>query len=409
MNDSVNSTGHGTSLAGFGPDGQFDHHDPDFVVDPWETYARLREESPVLHSANYGGFWLVSRYDDVVAVASDWQSFTSSVPGVLLIPSGIPRTDPYLPIEVDPPKHTQYRSIVRPVFSPRRVASFAEPLAQLASRLLGTMVEAGGGDVTTAFAEPLSATSLAKFIGLPEEDHELWVDLVERSLSGQIGDKEDAARAAKEFQVYISRIIALRRDNREDDLISMLMDSEVDGAKMTDHEVHGFILMLLIAGHETSASAVSYLYWHFARHPEDLEFLRENRSKIPLAIEEIVRLSSPVSIFARNATHDLEFGGQQIKSGDVVGMSFASANRSPDRFDDPDTARLDRFPNPHLGFGHGIHVCLGAPLARLEMSSAIVALLDANVMLTMAGEVEWKGRGDALSLRHVPVRMEPLK
>lgn len=391
-------------LAGFTAEGQFDHHDPAFIADPWPTYQALREQQPVLHSDNYDGYWLVSRYEDVLAVIKDWESFTSSVVGNLLIPSGVPRSLPYLPLETDPPEHTRYRSLVRPVFAPRRVNSFREPLAALARDLLARLIERGSGDVPPEFSEHMSATSLALFVGLPAEDHDLWVSLVHRAFEGNVRDKDDAQRAAAEFGQYIRGLIASRRAAPSDDIISILIEAGSHERSLSDDEIFGFVLLLLVAGHETTASALSYTFWQLASQPQLLEFLREDRGRIPRAIEEFVRLASPVSIFARNASDDIEFRGQRIGAGDTIGMSFASANRDPRRFERPEEIVLDREPNEHLGFGFGTHVCLGAPLARLELTSALHALLDAEVDLSLDGEVGWSGRGDVLSLKRVPVR-----
>lgn len=386
-----------------GEQGQFDHHDPDFIADPWPTYETLRSECPVLRSERHDGYWLVTQYDDILAILKDWETFTSSVVGTLLIPSGVPRELPYLPLECDPPEHTRYRSIVRPVFSPRRVNSFAGQLAELAKDLLAPMLERGEGNVPSEFSEHMSATTLAAFLGLPPEDHELWVDLVHRAFEGNVRDKAAAQRASAEFRAYITSLIAQRREQRADDLISQLVDADADGRTLTDDEIFGFILLLLVAGHETTASALSYAFWLFATQPHTIEYLREDRTRIPLAIEEIVRLSSPVSIFARNATKDVELRGQKIKKGDVIGMAFASANRDERHFDHAEEVRLDRTGNDHLGFGHGTHVCLGAPLARLELTSAINALLDADVDISLGGDIRWSGRGDVLSMKAVPV------
>jgi cytochrome P450 len=384
-------------------DGQFDHHDPEFISNPWPTYEALRSECPVLHSERYDGYWLVTRYDDILAILRDWETFTSSVVGTLLIPAGVPRTVPFLPIESDPPEHTRYRSIVRPVFAPRRVNSFAGQLAELANELLAPMLERGQGNIASEFSQHMSATTLATFIGLPPEDHELWVELVHRAFEGQVRDKAAAQRASAEFREYIIGLIAQRHEQRANDLISQLIDAEADGRGLTDDEIFGFVQLLLIAGHETTASALSYAFWLFATQPHTIEYLREDRTRIRLAIEEIIRLSSPVSIFGRNATKDVELRGQKIKKGDVIGMAFASANRDERHFDHAEEVRLDRTGNDHLGFGLGTHFCLGAPLARLELTSAINALLDADVDISLGGDIGWSGRGDVLSMKVVPV------
>lgn len=390
-------------------DGDFDHHDPAFIADPWPTYRHLRRECPVRHSSRYGGFWLVTRYDDVVAAAADWQTFTSAVPGTLLIPSGMQRNFPFLPLEYDPPEHTLYRQLVTPVFAPRRVNQLAGAIRALADELLAPLLDAGGGDLSVDLSAPLTSGALALFIGLPDEDKHLWVELVRRSFEGSVRDPADAVRAGAEFRDYIDGLIAARRADPADDLISLLLDSEVEGVRLTDDQIRGFTMLVLVAGHETTASTVSYALWHLAQHPAGLEYLRVDSSRLPAAVEEFIRLSSPVSIFARNAATDTEFRGQQIAEGEIVGLSFSSANRDEHHFADAETCRLDRRPNRHLAFGSGVHICLGAQMARREVTIVLQALLDSRVTLALdeTSGVQWKGRGDALSLAHLPVRFDP--
>ena len=391
-----------TALPGLS-NGQFDHHDPEFIANPWPTYQHLRQSCPVSHSQRYGGFWLVTRYDDVVAAAADWQTFTSSVPGTLLIPAGMQRSFPFLPLEYDPPEHTLYRQLVAPVFSPRRVNGLATSIRALADALLAPLLAAGGGDLVTDLAAPLTSGTLAMFIGLPDEDKELWIELVRRSFEGSVRDPEDAARAGAEFRDYIDRLIADRQKERSDDLISLLLDAEVDGRRLTEDQIRGFTMLILVAGHETTAAALSYALWHLAGHPADLARLRDDRPLIPSAVEEFLRLSSPVSIFARNVSSDTDFRGQRISGGDVVGLSFSSANRDEERFSDPESCQLDRRPNRHLAFGSGVHFCLGAQMARREISVAMEAVLDSNAQLTRGADIRRKGRGDALALAHLPI------
>lgn len=386
-------------------DGDFDHHDPDFIADPWPTYQHLRRECPVGHSDRYGGYWYVTRYDDVVEAAGDWRTFTSAVPGTLLIPSGVQRDFAFLPLEYDPPEHTLYRELVAPVFAPRRVNEFAPQIRVIADALLDPLLDAGGGDVATDFAAPLTTGALALFIGLPDDDRSRWVDLVRRSFEGSVRDPQDAALAGAEFRAYIDGLITARRADRGHDLISLLLDSEVEGHSLTDDQIRGFVMLVLVAGHETTASSLSYALWHLATHPDDLEHLRADHARLPAAIEEFIRLASPVSIFARNASTDVDFHGAAMSQGDIVGLSFASANRDEAHFPDPERCQMDRRPNRHLAFGNGVHFCLGAQMARREMVVGLQALLDRDVRLApdATSAMRWKGRGDALAIANLPV------
>lgn len=386
--------------------GEFDHHEREFIADPWRTYRHLRDTCPVSHSDRYGGFWLVTRYDDVVEAAADWNTFTSAVPGQLLIPPGMARSFPFLPLEYDPPEHTLYRQLVAPTFAPRRVNRFAPEIAAHAGALLEPVLAADGGDLVPGYSAPLTTGALALFIGLPQDDRELWVDLVRRSFEGSVRDPADAAAAGAEFRAYIDQLVQVRRHAPTGDLISDLIAAEVDGVRLTDDQIRGFTLLVLVAGHETTASSMSYALWHLATHPDDLERLRADESLMPAAVEEFIRLSSPVSIFARNARTATEFHGAAIGEGDLVGLSFSSANRDERVFTEPDRCRFDRRPNRHLAFGSGVHFCLGANMARRELTIGLQTVLEAGVQLRLAGEITWKGRGDALSLAHLPIAFD---
>src|SRR4051795_1737671 len=189
----------------------FDHHAPEFVEDPERVIAPIREACPVVHSDRYGGFWLLSRYDDVTSAALDHEAFSSAVPGTTLIPPTQPRTEPLLPIELDPPEHSRYRALVNAVFAKPRIDAMRPGLEALATRLLEPFAVKGGGDVMAEFAHPMSLGSLARLMNLPEEDEPRWFDWVERMYSNAILDAEDHAAAAREAEAYIDDLIEARR------------------------------------------------------------------------------------------------------------------------------------------------------------------------------------------------------
>src|SRR5262245_53724983 len=183
-----------------------DHHDPRFVVEPWPVYAEARRSCPVVRSERYGGFWLVTRYEDLRAAAKDWETFTSSVPNVTAIPSSHPRSEPDLPIEVDPPLHTRYRQLVAPVFTPRYVASLKPSVRELAGELLDRILDAGGGDLIPGFSTPLSVGTLALFMDLPDEDHLRWASWVRSMYDPR--DRDAAHAATEEFFAYCDELVA---------------------------------------------------------------------------------------------------------------------------------------------------------------------------------------------------------
>ena len=380
--------------------GDLDHHDPGFVAEPWPVYTELRHAASVARSERYGGFWLITRYNDVKAAAKDWQTFTSSIPNVTSIPSSHPRTEPDLPIELDPPLHTRYRRLVGPVFSRGAVERLRPAIRRIASDLLESIVEAGGGDLVSGFATPLSVSTLAEFMDLPREDRERWVGWVRRMYDPR--DPGDVSGATSEYYAYIDELVERRRGS----FVRLLLDSEVEGVRLTASEVARFMRVLLIAGHETTAAALSSTLHHLTTHPDDLQRLRDEPGLIPLAVEEFLRLSSPVTLQARNATRDVEVGGRAIACGDVVALSFPSANRDEHEFPDAAACVLDRIPNRHVAFGFGPHLCAGAHVARIEMSVALEELVARVSDLRPAAHVapSWNPTGSVRGLATLPVR-----
>ncbi|HEU5317819.1 MAG TPA: cytochrome P450 [Chloroflexota bacterium] len=390
-----------------------DIHDPAFARDPYPHYDQLRQRCPVARGEKYGGYWLLTRYGDVREAARDWRTFTSSVPGVTSIPAAARRTEPQLPLEVDPPLHSRYRALVNPVFSPLRIERLRPRVEALASRLVDDLLPhlARGEtvDLVSAYAEPLSIGALAAFTGLPREDGALWLDWQRRMFD--VRHPDDGLRATHEMNAYIVRLVDQRkRSPHPDDFISLLLQSEVDGHHLTDKEVHAFCQLQFGAGFETTADAMSITLHYLAQHPQTRAQLAETPDLHQPAVEEFLRYATPIQIFGRNATRDLELHGQAVKSGDVVALSYGSANHDPTVFDAPETCRLDRFAAPtaprHLTFGAGVHLCLGAPLARLELATTLREFTTRvpPLSLPVDAEVVWKSRGDRRGISSLPVR-----
>ena len=373
----------------------FDHHDPAVVADPQPVYEALRRLCPVARSERHGGFWLLTRYEDVRSAAKDWQTFTSSVPNVTAIPSSHDRDEPDLPIELDPPAHTRYRQLVGPVFSKPVVEGLRPAVHALVHGLLEPLLAAGGGDLVAGLAVPVSVGTLAAFMDLPNEDREQWVAWVRRMY-----DTQDEA-ATRSYYAYIDGLV----QDRNGAFVQMLLDSEVDGERLSPGAVARFMRVLLIAGHETTAAAIGFALHRLAAHPDELRRLRDEPELIPLAVEELLRLASPVTLQARNATCDVELHGATIRRGDVIALGFASANGDEDAFPAADRCVLDRTPNRHLAFGFGPHLCAGAHVARLELQ-VVLAELAARVgsmELVPDSPPGWNPTGSVRSLAALPV------
>lgn len=379
----------------------FNHHDPQFVRDPERVFGPLRDEHPLVHSDLYGGFWVLTRYDDVTAAALDHESFTSAVAGTTLIPSTQPRVDPLLPLELDPPEHSRYRALVNPLFAKPRIDAMRPELEALATKLLEPIARNGGGDVMADFAHPMSLGSLARLMNLPEEDEARWFDWVERMYSNAILDTADHAAAAHEAEAYIDELIEERKRKPRDDFLGTLLQAEIDGHRLSDAEVRQFGMVMLLAGYETTSGAMGMTLLHLAQHPElraqlfgDVDALKHP------AVNEFLRFVSPVQLFGRNAAHDVELYGATIPAGDVVLLAYGSANHDPRAFEDPERCILDRNPNRHVAFGHGRHLCLGANLARLELTIMVecFASLFSDFQVDPERAPTWKPRGDVRAL-----------
>ncbi|MCI0542086.1 MAG: cytochrome P450 [Verrucomicrobiales bacterium] len=384
----------------------YDIHDPTFAQNPYPAYAELRTKCPVMRSLLYGKFWLLSRYEDVKAAALDWKTYTSSVAGVTAIPIITPRTEPMLPIEVDPPLHSRYRALMAPTFAPARIEQMRPRLTALAVTLIEKILACPRGeivDLVSAYAVPLSIGTLAAFTGLPSRDADQWSGWINRMFD--LRDRESGQQAAAEFGAYIDELIARRRGAPTDDFVSKLIASEVEGHRLTDREIHSFLTVTFGAGFETTQDAMSATLHHLAEHPADRQRMRTEPALIPFAVEEFLRYITPIQIFGRNTTRDTTLHGVTIPQGDIVALGFGSANHDPEHFPDPGQVILDRTPNRHLAFGAGPHTCLGAPVARLEMEVMLTEFLQRvpGWRVAPGDTVQWKPRGDRRGLARLPV------
>ncbi len=380
-----------------------DIHEASFIRDPFPVYDELRAQCPVMHSQHYGGFWLLTRYEDVRQATTDWRTYTSSVVGVTAIPVITPRTEPQLPIEIDPPLHSRYRTLVNPVFASARIEALRPRIMAIAHELIDGLLAHGGGDLVADYATPLSIRSLIEFTGLPAEDADKWYWWIRRMFNPH--DPADVAAASDELGVYIDALIVERHRQPVDDFVSLLIASEVDGHRLTDHELHAFMTLLIGAGFETTADSLSITLHYLAEHPRERERLIAEPALIPTAVEEFLRYATPIQLLARNTTRDVELHGRTIPAGDVVGLGFMAANHDPQAFAEPERCILDRAPNRHLTFGAGPHLCLGAPVARLEMAVTLQEFLRRipSYRLTPGQEIEWKTRGDRRGLATLPI------
>jgi cytochrome P450 len=375
----------------------YDPWSASFVADPYTTYATLRRETPVFFDEPTGQ-WVVSRHEDVNALLRDRRLGRSYLHVASHEEFGRPPEPEFLApfwsliragmLDVEPPDHTRLRRLVSKAFTPRMVEGLRARIRELAGELAASLADKGGGDLLAEVAEPLPVTVIAEMLGIPEGDRHLL-----RPWSAQIcgmyeldpseETQRTAVRASEEFSGYL-RGLARRADG--DDLIGAL--AAVEG--LTEDELVGTCVLLLNAGHEATVNATGNAWWALFRNPGSLRRLREDHGLIPTAVEELLRYDTPAPMFERWVLEDVEVGGVRVPRGAEVALQFASANRDPSVFDDPDALDLGRDPNPHIGFGAGIHFCLGAPLARIELAESMGALLRAAPDLRLVEEPRWK-------------------
>jgi cytochrome P450 len=364
-------------------------HDPHFHAgDPFPDFRRLRGEAPVYWHPT-PGFWALTRHEDVVAVSRDPATFCSSR-GVLL--SDIER--PVMPrqsiIYIDPPEHAKYRKLVQPAFSPGRLRVLEARIGEIVRQLVKPLESGQTIDFVDSLAAPLPLLVIADMLGISGSDRDRfkrWSDAIIEA--GTQPTSENMAQSV-ELLEYFGSVIAARRADPGDDLISVLVHSEIDGERLEEFDLLMFCMTLLVAGNETTRNLLSHGAVALASYPDQCELLRRDAALVPRAVEEMLRWGSPVASFMRIATRDTELRGTPIREGDRLLMLYVSANRDESVFgaDAEDFRVLRDATTGHVAFGFGEHFCLGAQLARMEGRIAFVELLSRFDGWELAGEVE---------------------
>ncbi|MFF8906274.1 cytochrome P450 [Streptomyces olivaceoviridis] len=384
-----------------GPDDlAFDPWDPAFVADPYPAYAELRARGRVIRYEPTDQ-WLIPRHADVSALLRDRRlgrtyqhRFSHEEFGRTPPP---PEHEPFHTLndhgmlDLEPPDHTRIRRLVSKAFTPRTVERLRPYVEGLANDLVAALVGNGGGDLLTDVAEPLPVAVIAEMLGIPEADRgqlRPWsadiCGMYELNPSEETAAR--AVRASVEFSDCLRELIAARREEPGDDLISGLIAAHDEGDRLTEQEMISTAVLLLNAGHEATVNATVNGWWALFRNPDQLAALRADHSLIPSAIEELMRYDTPLQLFERWVLDDIEIDGTTIPRGSEIAMLFGSANHDPAVFTDPARLDLTRKDNPHISFSAGIHYCIGAPLARLELTASMTALLQQAPTLTPAKE-----------------------
>ncbi|MFJ5774960.1 cytochrome P450 [Streptomyces sp. NPDC093094] len=382
----------------------FDPWDAGFLADPYPAYAELRAQGRVIHYAPTGQ-WLVPHHADVSALLRDRRlgrtyqhRFTHEEFGRSAPP---PEHEPFHTLndhgmlDLEPPDHTRIRRLVSKAFTPRTVERLGPYIERLAAELVDRLVGAGGGDLLTDVAEPLPVAVIAEMLGVPEADRaplRPWsadiCGMYELNPSQETAQK--AVRASVEFSGYLRELIAERRKEPGDDLVSGLIAAHDEGDRLTEQEMISTCVLLLNAGHEATVNATVNGWYALFRNPGQLEALRADHTLVPSAVEELMRYDTPLQLFERWVLDDIEIDGQVVPRGAELALLFGSANHDPAVFADPGRLDLARKDNPHISFSAGIHYCIGAPLARLELAASMRALLDRAPTLRLAADPERK-------------------
>ncbi|CAM4292354.1 cytochrome P450 [Bacillus manliponensis] len=389
-----------------------------FKEEAYEIYKESRTKQPILpvYKGEYGTEWLLTRYEDAVAMLKDprlkknpdnvFTSETEFKP-ILNVDESDNLTRHML--NADPPDHNRLRSLIQKAFTPRMISQLEGRIQHIADALLDKVEYKQEMNLVEDYAFPLPINVISEMLGIPIEDQEkfrIWSEAVIDTPETP-EETEAVGKKLSEFIVYLQQLVVKKRNNPQEDLISGLIAAESEGKKLDAQELYSMIMLLIVAGHETTVNYITNTMLALFENEDQLKLLKGNENLIDSAIEEGLRYYSPVEVTtARWAAESFMMHGQQIGKGDMVTISLASANRDESIFENPDVFNITRKDNRHISFGHGIHFCLGAPLARLEAKIAITTLLRRMPHIRICGErkdIKWKGNYLMRSLEELPV------
>jgi cytochrome P450 len=392
--------------------GGVDLADPDTYESgmPYEAFRELRRRAPVAwHPYKDGpGFLALTRYDEVQAVSRDSATWSSQAKGVMF---HVPPPDQVAPIllQMDPPRHTALRKLINKGFTPRQVARLNDHIADMARQIVDEVIERGECEFVDDVAGALPSYVIAEMLGIPLEDGRRLYELTEILHTGFVAEGSDEQAQMQMFQ-YGTELAARKRADPGDDIASSLLQAEVDGEHLTELEFILFFILLIDAGGDTTRNLVAAGILALMQHPAERQRLAADPSLMPTAIEEMLRYTSPVTVFLRTATKDTELRGIPVKAGERAAIFYPSANRDETRFADPDRFDISRAPNPHLAFGGGgTHFCLGANLARVEASAIIPEVVSRMNGLELAGPVKRVRSYLINGIHSMPVRFTPAR
>jgi cytochrome P450 len=401
-----------TAVAAFAP------QDPAFVADPYPAYAELRAAGRI-HYYEDTNQWIVPHYADVNDLLRDRRFGRTYVHRATHQDMGRPEDVPEARdfwhlirngiLDMEPPDHTRVRRLVAKAFTPKMVEGLRPTIQRLMDGYVDRVRSAGEFDLIREIAEPLPVTVIAELLGIPQADrHHLRPWSAEICRMYELHPTEEDARAASaasvEFSEYLRNLIRERRRAPTEDLIGELVQVVDQGDRLTEHEMIGTCVLLLNAGHEATVNVTGNGWWALFRNPDQLALLRSDHSLVRRAVEELMRYDTPLQMFERWVLEDVEICGQHVPKGQELALLFGSANHDPAQFEDPDRFDITRAHNPHMSFGAGIHFCLGAPLARVELDVSFSTVLRRLPDLELVAEPAWKPNYIIRGLKELGVR-----
>lgn len=389
------------------PSSGYDHGNVDLIPRMHDVLADLRERCPVGWSEHYGGFWHLTKYEDVVKASRDHTVF-STAQGITIPPTGSSMR--VVPAEMDPPEHTAYRKLLMPYFTAATVESTAGDLVRdIVRNCFDGFVADGRTDLAKTVSEAVPPLVLAAYLGLDDSASHEMRELAKNFLSNAGVSLEEKQAAAKEFEAFVQREIDARLVTPTGDLLSEIVHLKVDGEQIAPEVLLGMVRLMISAGHETTVHGIASMCYRVASDPELRDQLIADPSLRPKAVQEALRMDPPVMYMARTTVAEHELRGEHLHTGDKVMLCYGAANRDPDRFADPDTFDVHRDNRTHLTFGTGRHRCLGEHLANAELTAVLDQLLSRtpDVALDPAGAVEWSGGGITRGVCRLEVVFSP--
>ncbi len=387
----------------------YDIFDPDYIRDPVPVWKELRGQCPVAHTDRHSGSWLPTRYEDLQAFVRMVPEMSSKEP--IVVPPPIVAegdVDEYgiesPPITSDPPEQIPIRRLILPFFTAKAVAPYREGTVELCHSLINEFIDKGKADAAVQYAQQLPPRIIARMLGVDPGRADDFVEWVRGVLEIGLTNPESRVKYRRIIREFFAEMVADRRKNPGDDMISQLLEKELDGEPVTDRTAVGMCNLMLVAGIDTTWSSIGSALWHLASTPSDRQRLASEPELFPSAVEELLRYYSPVTM-ARICQKDIDVAGVSMKAGDRVLMNFPGANHDPEVFDNPDEVILDREKNRHIAFGVGIHRCAGSNLARMEMDVALRVWMERipEFELSDPDTVKWAG-GQVRGPRNIPVQ-----